>query len=115
MAATSPAGRPPITEHETSTRPMRSARIATVASLAVASLGCGTAGRAQNPQNAQNTRSQLGTVTQQVAGARIEIVYRRPVAEPSDLAEHLSIPRVVRSTSRHLLAQMLQLTPTERC
>ena len=80
MAATSPAGRPPITEHETSTRPMRSARIATVASLAVASLGCGTAGRAQNPQNAQNTRSQLGTVTQQVAGARIEIVYRRPVA-----------------------------------
>ena len=29
---------------------------------------------------AQNTKSQLGTVTQMVAGTKIDLTYRRPVA-----------------------------------
>lgn len=44
-----------------------------VAALALTLLGAGIAG-------AQNTRSQLGTVAQSIAGTRVEIVYRRPVA-----------------------------------
>ena len=34
---------------------------------------------------AQNTRSQLGTVSQSIAGTRVEIVYRRPVARGRQL------------------------------
>ena len=34
---------------------------------------------------AQNTRSQLGTVSQTIAGTRVEIVYRRPVARGRSL------------------------------
>jgi len=34
---------------------------------------------------AQNTRSQLGTVSQTIAGTRVEIVYRRPVARGRQL------------------------------
>lgn len=34
---------------------------------------------------AQNPRSQLGTVTQSIAGTRVEIVYRRPVARGREL------------------------------
>ena len=37
------------------------------------------------PSAAQNTKSQVGTVTQQVASARIEIHYRRPVARGRNL------------------------------
>jgi len=34
---------------------------------------------------AQNTRSQLGSVSQSIAGTRVEIVYRRPVARGRSL------------------------------
>jgi Protein of unknown function (DUF2911) len=34
---------------------------------------------------AQNTRSQLGVVSQTIAGTRVEIMYRRPVARGRDL------------------------------
>ena len=34
---------------------------------------------------AQNTRSQLGVVSQSIAGTRVEIVYRRPVARGRQL------------------------------
>ena len=55
-------------------------RAATAAALSLLSLAPALA-CAQRPEGAQgNTRSQLGTVTQLVAGTRVEIVYRRPVA-----------------------------------
>jgi hypothetical protein len=34
---------------------------------------------------AQNLKSQLGTVSQTIAGTRVEIVYRRPVARGREL------------------------------
>src|SRR3954470_18208492 len=34
---------------------------------------------------AQNTKSQLGTVSQVVAGTKIDVTYRRPVARGRDL------------------------------
>ena len=37
------------------------------------------------PASAQNTRSQLGSVSQSVMSARIEITYRRPVARGREL------------------------------
>jgi hypothetical protein len=46
--------------------------------LSLTLLGAGTA-------CAQNTRSQLASVSQSVAGTRIEIVYRRPVARGRQL------------------------------
>jgi Protein of unknown function (DUF2911) len=48
-----------------------------VAVLACALAACGTS----RPASAQNTpRSQAGTVSQQLAGTRIELAYHRPVA-----------------------------------
>jgi hypothetical protein len=60
--------------------PRLAVRAATAAALALLSLAPALA-CAQRPQEGgPNTRSQLGTVTQLVAGTRVEIVYRRPVA-----------------------------------
>jgi len=49
--------------------------------LALTLSGTGIAGIA----GAQNTRSQLGSVSQSIAGTRVEIVYRRPVARGRSL------------------------------
>ena len=49
-------------------------RLGWTITITLAVAGCG------RPAAAQNARSQLGSVAQDVAGTRIEIVYRRPVA-----------------------------------
>ena len=56
---------------------------------------CGCA-RRSTAQNA--ARSQLGTVTQQVGGTHIEILYRRPVARGRSLFGAL-VPWALRHTS----------------
>jgi hypothetical protein len=54
--------------------PWRTSAIAVSLSLSVAGTGC-----------AQNARSQLGVVSQNILGTRVEIVYRRPVARGRQL------------------------------
>ena len=58
---------------------MSRTRTAMLAGLAAVLLPAGCAGAQEIP------RSQLGSVVQQVAGSRIEIVYRRPVARGRSL------------------------------
>jgi hypothetical protein len=48
-------------------------------------LGTGVALLAASSVSAQNTRSQLGSVSQSVMSAKIEITYRRPVARGREL------------------------------
>lgn len=55
-------------------------RRALACALAAALCGCGLPARSQ-----AIPRSQLGSVAQQVAGARVEVVYRRPVARGREL------------------------------
>jgi hypothetical protein len=57
---------------------MLSRRLTFHAAIAAALAAAPAAACAQNPSG--NARSQLGTVTQTIAGTRVEIVYRRPVA-----------------------------------
>src|SRR5687767_193344 len=66
--------RPPVTERG----PMRLSTIALL-TLLLAATGGGSACAQEIP------RSQLGSVSQQVAGTRVEVIYRRPVARGRQL------------------------------